>query len=94
MTPYICLSETESGEPLVVVGELGDFRDEPVEVDWPANARGFRNAGRHVWLAYAQDGYTHSSTLDFPAEYGVALDSEEIHGLILAGIEEARKRDG
>jgi hypothetical protein len=89
MTPYIYLSETDEGLPIVVVSNLDD--DASVEVDWPADARGLRNAGRHVWLAFSRDGYAHSSTLDFPRDYGVALDA---HDLILQGIEEARRHDG
>lgn len=89
MTPYIYLSEDDHGNPLVVVCALED--KEPLEVDWPANERGLRNAGRHVWLAFSQDGYAHSSTLDFPRESGVSLD---VHDLILRGIEEARQHNG
>lgn len=91
MTPYIYIS-LDDCEPVVAVGSLGD--DAGVEVEWPANRRGFLMAGRHVWLAYAQDGYTHSSTLDFPSDCGVELNGDEVHDLILQGIKEARERDG
>jgi len=90
MTPYITIS-LEDGEPIVVVDDLDDPKESPIGVEWPAARRGFVMAGRHVWLAYGVDDYTHSSTLDFPGECGVDLSSEEVHGLIFQGIEEARR---
>lgn len=93
MTPYITLSESSDGHPIVVVDDLDDKSETPLGVEWPTTSRGFVMAGRHVWLAYGQDGYTHSSTLDFPNEYGVGLTADEVHGLILQGIEEARSND-
>ena len=90
MTPYITLSASEDGYPIVVVDDLDDRSETPIGVEWPAASRGFVMAGRHIWLAYGQDGYTHSSTLDFPGEHGVGLTADEVHGLIHQGIEEAK----
>lgn len=88
--PYITLSEDEAGNPIVVVGDLGDNR---AEIDWPANERGLRNAGRYVFGAFGVSNYTFSSTLDFPAEYGVGLRGDEAHALIQRGIAEARDHE-
>lgn len=88
-TAYITLKENSDGQVIVSVSRLGDTWRNVLGVEWPANERGFVMAGRHAWILSGQHGYSHSSTLDFPGEYGLELDADDIHALIVQGIEEA-----
>ena len=52
---------------------------------FPPTVEGLRNLGRMI-VSHSDDGFSFSSDLDFPAECGVSLSSDEIFASIDDGM--------
>jgi hypothetical protein len=75
---FIYVSITDKPEFLLEVG------DRPIAA-FPPTVEGLRNLGRMI-AAYSEDGFSFSSSLDFPSECGVSLSSDEIFASIDDGM--------
>lgn len=81
-TVYLSLTETPSGETRVAAVNFGDSRD---GATFEPTRDGLRDLGRYLASHWPDREVFCSSDLDFPHEFGIALDADEIRAAIVEG---------
>lgn len=89
MTPFLTITNID-GVPYFNVSGYGGLSHGHV---FPATADGLKSLGRWMATTYPKaGGYACSSSIDFPGEEGVSIDTDTIHRLIAEGVEAATDR--